>query len=201
MRLPCVRFATQRMILLALGTSATAAGLSAAPLLSPAQDTPPGRMTLLGILSEWKYPGSTLLGGATMSDGGNPRVPDVKCQAILTTPDTVDKVVQFYSEKIGTPPAPGGQNDRAEVKEADAQAVSTQDDSEGRPVTLRVIVLNKADTTTTLVISRAKGEKETHIAWSHYKKWASARESRGALAPVECQALAKVASGRTSCRG
>jgi hypothetical protein len=32
----------------------------------------------------------------------------------------------------------------------------------------RVIVVNKADSSTTLVISRATGETETHIAWLHY---------------------------------
>jgi hypothetical protein len=128
-------------------------------------------MTLLETLADWKYPGSKMFGGATMSDGGNPLVPDVLCRAILTTPDPIEKVAKFYSDKVGTPPAHGGQNDRAEVKEADAKAVSTQDDSEGRPVTLRVIVVNKADTTTTLVISRAKSEKETHIAWSHYRRF------------------------------
>jgi hypothetical protein len=43
-----------------------------------------------------------------------------------------------------------------------------QDDSDGRPVSLRVIVVNKADTATTLVISRTDSEKETHIVWLHY---------------------------------
>jgi len=69
----------------ALGAIAMSVVLLAAPLLSPAQATqaaPPAKMTLLGTLSEWKYPGSNMLGGATMSDGGNPLVPDVKCQAI-----------------------------------------------------------------------------------------------------------------------
>ncbi len=174
MRLPCVRFTAQWMIFLALGAPAMSALLVAAPRPSPAQANqaaPPARMTLLGTLAEWKYPGSKMLGGATMSDGGNPLVPDVLCQAILTTPDAIEKVAKFYSDKVGTPPAPGGHAARADVKEADAKAVSTQEDSEGRPVTLRVIVVNKADTTTTLVISRAKSEKETHIAWSHYRRF------------------------------
>jgi hypothetical protein len=159
------------MILLALGVPAMSAVWLAAPRLSPAQATPPERMTLLGALSEWKYPGSTMLGGASMSDGGDPSVPDVRCQAILTTPEPIEKVVKFYSEKVGPPPKPGEQDARAEVKGTDAKAVSTQDDSEGRPVTLRIIVVNKADSTTTLVISKAKAESETHIAWSHYRRF------------------------------
>jgi hypothetical protein len=172
MRLPCARFLAQWMTFYALGALAMFAGLLAGPLLCPAQATkanPPAGTTLLGILSEWKYPGSTMLGGASMSDGGNPLVWDLRCKAILTTADPIEKVAKFYSEKLGTPTAPGGQNDGTEMKEADAKAVSTQDDSDGRPVTLRVIVVSKANTTTTLVISRAKSEKETHIAWSHYR--------------------------------
>jgi hypothetical protein len=41
-------------------------------------------------------------------------------------------------------------------------------DRQDRPVTVRVIVVNKADSSTTLVISRARDETETHIAWLHY---------------------------------
>ena len=44
----------------------------------------------------------------------------------------------------------------------------------GRPVTLRVLVVSKTYTTTTLVISRAKGAEETHIAWSHYRRFEAA---------------------------
>jgi hypothetical protein len=157
------------MILLALGAPAVSAGLLAGPLPGPPRAAQPATLTLMGTLAEWKYPGSNLLGGASMSDGGNPLVPDVRCQAILTTPDPIEKVVEFYAQKLGTPAVPAGQNAQAKLKEADAKAVSTQDDSEGRPLTLRVIVVNKADSTTTLVISRAKSEKETHIAWSHYR--------------------------------
>jgi hypothetical protein len=172
MRLPYVRFTARWMILYAFGATAVFTVLLAAPLLCPAQATkanPPTGMTLLGILSEWKYPGSNMLGGASMSDGGNPLVWDVRCKAILTTADPIEKVARFYSEKLGASTAPGVQNAGAEVKEADAKAVSIQDDSDGRPVTLRVIVVSKTNTTTTLVISRAENETETHIAWSHYR--------------------------------
>jgi hypothetical protein len=178
MRWSCVRFTSQRMILLALGATAVSAVWLAAPLMSPAQVTEPPRMTLMGTLSEWKYPDSKMVGGATMSDGGNPLVPDVKCRAILTTPDPIEKVIAFYSKKVETPPAAGGADPKVEVKEADAKAVTTQDDSDGRPITLRVIVVSKADTTTTLVISRAKEEKETHIAWSYYRRFDGERIRR-----------------------
>jgi hypothetical protein len=69
-------------------------------------------------------------------------------------------VIAFYAAKVGTPRAPGTESERAR-----ASSVSIQDDSEGRPVKLRVIVVNRAESATTLVISRADGENETHITW------------------------------------
>lgn len=144
-------------------------GLATVRAGAPPDDAPArGRVTLLGTLAEWQYPGAKLLGGTSMSDGGNPLLPTVKCQAILTTADPVEKVVGFYSEKLGSPRAPGRQDAKAEEKGSDVKSVSTQDDSRGHPVALRVIVFNTAETSTTLVISRAAGEEETHIAWSHY---------------------------------
>jgi hypothetical protein len=168
------RLTTPWIVLLASILAAMLAALLGAPVRSRAQAPQPNpsskQMTLMGTLSKWKYPGSKMLGGASMSDGGNPSVPDVKCRAILTTPDPVETVAQFYSEMLKSPPAAGGQPTGADAKEAAAQAVTIQDDSDRRPVTLRVIIVNRADTTTTLVISRAKDEKETHIAWTHYRR-------------------------------
>lgn len=142
--------------------------LFSAQVLSPARATPETGMTLLSTLAEWQYPGSRLPGGASMSDGGNPQLQSVKCQAILTTSDPIEKVIAFYAEKFGTAPIAAAQASKALVNEADARSVSDQDDSGGRPVTVRVLVVNKLNTSTTLVISRADAEKETHIAWSHY---------------------------------
>jgi hypothetical protein len=128
-------------------------------------------MTLLGTLAEWKYPGSNLPSGAAMSDGGNPQVQSVKCKAVLTTPDSIEKVIAYYADKFGTNESSDREVGKAEVKKGEARSVSVQDDSQGRPVMLRVFVVNKADTSTALVISRAQGEKETHIAWTHYRRF------------------------------
>jgi hypothetical protein len=89
----------------------------------------------------------------------------------LTTPDPIEKVARFYLGMLKSSPISGGHTAGVELKEAGAQAVSTQDDSEGRPVALKVIVVTKADTTTTVVISRAKTENETHVAWTHYRRF------------------------------
>ena len=155
----------QSMGMIALFASALAALTVTIHSLRAAQaDKPEQGKSLLQTLAEWKYPDSTMLGGASMSDGGNPDVQSVKCKAILTTTDPIDKVIAFYSEKFNAKQAVAGDD----IKDSDAKSVSTQDDSHGRPVTLRVFVVNKARTSTTLVISRAEGEEETHIAWLHY---------------------------------
>jgi hypothetical protein len=136
--------------------------------LSPARATTQEGISLLKTLDPWKYPGSEMPGGATMSDGGNKTLQSIKCTAGLTTRDPIDKVIAFYASKLVAEAEPGEKLDKDAIKDMDAKSVTIQDDSKGRPVTVRVIVVNKADSSTTLVISRAEGEKETHIAWSHY---------------------------------
>jgi hypothetical protein len=139
----------------------------------PAQgaDTEP-RVTLLGTIAEWQYPGSKMPNGASIADGGNPTIQDLKCQTVLTTPDLFDKVVAFYFKKLGIAP------DGATPANGDAVAIINQDDSKGRPLSLQVISIQKAEMSTTLVISRGENEKETHIAWSQYMRF-------GKIAPKE----------------
>ena len=161
-------------------TILAALGLALVGLVAIRAETQPAqkgdaepRVTLLGTIAEWQYPGSKMPHGASMSDGGNPAIQDLKCQTVLTTPDSFDKVVAFYFKKLGIAP-PGG----AAAPNGDAVAIISQDDSKGRPVSAQVISVNKADTSTTLVISRGENEKETHIAWSQYMRF-------GKIAPKE----------------
>jgi hypothetical protein len=154
--------------ILIVGAPVAAVILGAAWSQSAAQATSRGQISLMETLSHWKYPGSIMLGGASMSDGGNPLLQSVKCQAILTTPDPIERVIEYYSKNLEKSRPPSPPDDRPAAKDDDAKSVSTQDDSRDRPVTIHVIVVNKADTSTTLVISRAAGEDATHIAWSHY---------------------------------
>jgi hypothetical protein len=137
--------------------------------LSPrsAHLAPADGISLLQTLSEWQYPGSKWIDGASMSDGGTPPQQAVKCRTILVTPDPIEKVIAFYEKKLGTGDAAGPEPAKAKAEKSEPNSVSVQDDSKGRPLTLRVFVVNRGDTSTTLVISRAEGEKETHIAWSH----------------------------------
>ena len=142
-----------RLMTLVIGTSLLAFATMAAMYPRTVHSAPSDGISLLQTLSDWKYPGSEHLGDLSMSDAGTPPMQAVKCEAILVTPDPIEKVIAFYVEKL---------------KKDAAKTISSQDDSKGRPLTLRVIVVNRLDTSTTLVISRAEGEKETHIAWSHY---------------------------------
>ena len=133
-----------------------------------ARADPPGRISLLETLSEWKYPDSKMLDGASMSDGGNPTLQSIKCRAVLTTPDPIEKVIDFYSKKLATRSDAVLTGTKADALVPDGKSVSDPGRFQGRPVTVRVIAVNKAETSTTLVISRANDEKETHIAWLHY---------------------------------
>jgi hypothetical protein len=143
-----------------------AAALSASLMLSPTRANPDEGVTFMKTLSEWAYPGTldpgSRLTDGSMSDGGNPKIQSIKFRAILTTSDPISKVIRFYSRNL----EPSSKT--VDVADLDAKSISSQDDSEGRPVAIRVFVVNRDDTSTTLVISRAEGEKETHIAWSHY---------------------------------
>jgi hypothetical protein len=126
--------------------------------LAPAKATQKD-VNLMQILEAWKYPGSTHQ-GASMGDGGDPNIKDVHCMAVLTTPDPFEDVVRFYARKNATDPK--------------TRLTSTRDDSAGRPMKFQLITVQGTETTTTLVINRADGEKETHIAWAHYM-WFSPR--------------------------
>jgi hypothetical protein len=123
-------------------------------------------VSLMGTLAEWMYPGAKF-GGANMSDGGNRTAQSVKCQALLTTGDSFEKVTNYYEQKFVSGPQEIG----GTVKGGKPQSVSIQDDSAKRPVQLRIMVVNRAQTSTTLVISRAQGETKTHIAWSHFMRF------------------------------
>lgn len=144
-----------------------ATALAFAPAPAQAKAKAPQGISLMQTLSDWKYPNSNFH-GAKMSEGGNPALPSVKCQARLTTSDSFEKVVEFYHHKLDATAASAKPVAKDEASPPEGKSLTTQDDSDGRPVSVRVFTVNKADTSTTLVISRAKDEPETHIAWLHH---------------------------------
>lgn len=136
--------------------------------------------TLLTMVAEWQYPGSKMKDGATMSDAatvnraGERTVPSTFCTTVLTTKDPLDKIVEYYKAKLKQVDAadPVKREDKAKADDNAAsksgRSVMFHADSQGRPVGIQIIVVNTDKTSTTLVISRAEKESETHIAWTHY---------------------------------
>lgn len=135
---------------------------------------PEGQFTLLGTLEEFRYPESQPLHGASVSDGATMRggvrtVSSSRCETILTTPDSFERVVAYYVQKFGITEEHAPPATPVDAPEG-GQSVFSQDDSLERPVSLRIISVNRDDTSTTLVISRAPREDATHIAWSQYRR-------------------------------
>ena len=132
----------------------------------------PSLMTMIG---RWQYPGSkisgaTLSDAATMNAAGERTRPSVQYRAVLTTKDPMATVIAYYESKL-KPAAASKIAESDEQPAADSgQSVTLHDDSEGRPVAIHVICVNTERASTTLVISRAPTESETHIAWAHYER-------------------------------
>ena len=133
---------------------------------------PPSLMTMI---AQWQYPGSKMK-GATLSDAattngvGERILQSVQYKTVLTTKDPMPTVIAYYKIKLGSPA--GSKTAKPEEKPAAeaGRSVTFHDDSEGRPVAIQVILVNTEKASTTLVISRATTESETHIAWTHYLK-------------------------------
>jgi len=145
--------------------------LLAFPPLGHTQEAP----SLLTMIAQWQYPDSTMNGGtlgdaATLNGAGERTVPSILYKTVLTTQDPMPKVIEYYKNKL-LPPA-GSKADSADEKAvpASGRSVMFQEDSEGRPVAIQVILVNTEKASTTLVISRGATEAETHIAWTHYLK-------------------------------
>lgn len=142
-----------------------AAGVAFFPLVAHADEQP---RTLLSRLGEWMYPdarmtGASMSDAATVDSHGERTVPSIHCKAVLTTSDPIDKVLARYRSKLDDK-TPGD-----DLAHRGGRSVMFHSDSEGRPVAVHMISVNTARTSTTLVISRAESESETHIAWSQYE--------------------------------
>jgi hypothetical protein len=136
------------------------------------QDIP----SLMTAIAEWQYPGADISGAslsdaATTNASGERKVPSVQYKTVLTTKDPMAKVIQYYNAKLkpvsGT--IPGSANDKPATDFG--RSVTFQDDSENRPLAIHIILVNSDNSSTTLVISRAEKESETHIAWTRYLRF------------------------------
>jgi hypothetical protein len=137
-------------------------------------------LSLLATIGQWQYPGSKI-NGATMRDAatvnrnGERTVPSVLCKTVLTTKDPMAKVIEYYEAKLkkaADPKTakPEGKSGTDAVTDP-GRSVMIHDDSQGRPLGVHIILVNMEKSSTTLVISRAETESETHIAWTHYVRY------------------------------
>ena len=144
--------------------------LGAAPVCH-AQDAP----SLMTMIARWQYPGSkmsgaTLRDAATTNSVGERTLQSIQYKTVLTTKDPMPKVIAYYQNLLM--PAPRSTAAKPDEKPApdSGRSVTFHEDSEGRPVAIHIILVNTDKASTTLVISRAEAESETHIAWTHYVK-------------------------------
>jgi len=114
---------------------------------------------------------------------GDITVTAVQVQAVWTTKDPIEKVIAYYETKLK--PAADARDAKPDERAAadSGQAIVSHDDSIGRPLAIHVILVNTKKTSTTLVISRAATESETHVAWVHYQVLTRPPTLEGKLLP------------------
>ena len=139
------------------------------PTLAPASvfADPP---SLMQMISQWQFPDSTMNGaemadGATIGPDGNRTTQSLACKTTMATDASVDEVLTHYKTML-SPTKP-----EAVTTPKDGRSVVFSDDSAGRPLTMHTILVNTTDSSTTLVITRCKGESKTYIAWKHYLRF------------------------------
>jgi hypothetical protein len=108
---------------------------------------------------------------ATVNRSGERTVVSVLCKTVLTTKDPVDKVIEYYETKLKKAADPKTAKPEGQPGTDPGRSVMFQDDSQGRPLRVHIILVNTENSSTTLVISRAETESETHIAWTHYVRF------------------------------
>lgn len=112
--------------------------------------------------------GAEMADGTTVDATGKRTTQSIVCKTIMTTDASIDEVVDYYKTKLT--PAPAEKIGNAKTDDTGGRSVVFNDDSDGRPFALHTIMVNSDDTSTTLVITRGKGESKTHIGWKQYRR-------------------------------
>ena len=138
---------------------------------APSQQEKP--LTLMGLLTEWQYPDAEFHGGR-MSDAGVTGIVSIKCKSVLSTSDPAEKVLAFYLTKLHVDAEGTDLDQKGSERVTTDRSVLVQKVSEGDSP-LYVIAVNgpiaENLASTTLVISRPRGEDRTRIAWSTYRQF------------------------------
>jgi hypothetical protein len=129
-------------------------------------------VTLIGTIVKWRYPGAEI-GKSEMSDAatidakGSRTVPSTVLTTSMVTADSVDKVLAFYRDLLTRNSTNDG---TLGIEPNVGRSVVFSDESEGRPFAFHTIVVNSANHSTTLIITRGKDEERTYITWKQYLK-------------------------------
>jgi hypothetical protein len=126
-------------------------------------------VTLMGMLNEWIYPESQFHGAET-SDAAVSNIGAIKSKAILSTPDSVEKVMNFYCKKLNVNIDGKNIGEKQGERVTMDRSILIQDASKGRSTKLYVIAINRAKSSMTLVVSRSDQDDTTQIAWSDYRQ-------------------------------
>jgi hypothetical protein len=137
--------------------------------LGRAEEPAPKSVTLMGMLSEWQYPGSKFH-GAESSDAAVKDISSIKSKAVLTTPDSAEKVLAFYRQQLKVDESGKNLDEKDGERVKTNRSISIQDNSDGRPLKLFILAISEKCSSTTLVISRSEKEEATHIAWSNFRQ-------------------------------
>ena len=153
------RAATWTLVLAFVGTGVTIAD----------DEIPKKQNTLMGMVQEWWYPKSKFH-GAQSSDAAVSDISAIKSKAILTTPDSVEKVMAFYGKKLNVDKEGKNLDAKDGERITTARSVLIQNVPGSPASNLYVIAVNSPKSSTTLVISRAEDSGVTRIAWSTYRQ-------------------------------
>ena len=129
-------------------------------------------VTLIGTIVKWRYPDaeigkSQMSDAATIDADGKRTVPSINLKTTMTTADSVDKVLAFYRELLTRNPT---NDDKLGVGRHVGRSVVFSDESDGQSFAFHTIVVNAANTSTILIITRGDDETLTRITWKQYLK-------------------------------
>ena len=134
------------------------------------EDTPqPRPLTLMGMLSEWIYPDAEF-GGAKTSDAAVTGISSIKSQAVLTTDDSVEKVLTFYCDKLKVDRDGRPLGEKEDERITTDRAILVQNATGTVPSSVYLVSIHSSRSSTTLVISRDPASRRTKIAWSNYRQ-------------------------------
>jgi hypothetical protein len=129
-------------------------------------------ITLIGTIVKWRYPDaeigkSQMSDAATIAADGKRTAPSSVLKTTMVTSDSVDKVLAFYRGLLTRNPA---NDSKLGADPKVGRSVVFSDESEGRPFAFHTIVVNAANTSTTIIITRGGNEDTTRITWKQYLK-------------------------------